>query len=935
MQNRANEQPTEPVQAEPFIANPLALLATALAAGIIGNKVISISTRGWIGLSAIFTVLAFIAFLRGNNRITTVAITALALLLGCALAAIEESNLPPDQLRRLLDQNTADAGKVIPAGEPIELTGVLEREPEVATQRIFLNLRVQRVAIRGAEREVSGAVLLLVPAVGKAFKEELNQLDLRYGARLRVMTSLDRSEKFRNPGGSSFTEYLDREGYDATGFVKSPLLIERLENTRVFMPLAWLYQWRRHLQAAFHFNFNGSTAGVLDAALLGNHYNLSQDASERFREGGTFHVLVISGLHITFLGGLVFFVSRHFTKNDAARFSLSVSAVWGYSLAVGAEPSVLRAALMFTLVALAPLLARRASSLNALGGAALALLVWRPSDVFAPSFQLTFVSVMAIVVLAWPLLQRMSEIGAWRPTRETPYPPSAPAWLRTTCEILFWSERKWKRDLTHANYSYHLFKSPLATALDRYHLQRGLRYVFAAVVVSASVQIALLPFLVIYFHRVSPASLVLNIGVSLMMAGIALFGTVALLCAQVSSAMAWPFIVVTNGLNWLMIHSVDPFARMGIASVRLPEYTGWAAVVYGVYYAPLATLVVMLDGWHPLRLPEGKRFELLGLTAGGVKRLALALQALVIVIVVFHPFSSTTTNGKLRIDFLDVGQGDSALVTMPDNTTLLIDGGGKPGPFRSAAREEDEPFERETRSIGETVVSEYLWWRGLDQIDYILATHADADHIDGLNDVVRNFDVRTVLVARSPSLDAEYSKLANTLRARRTPLQLIGAGDVLRFGNVSAAILWPAPSENPRAASRNNDSVVLRLGFRERSILFTGDVESAGENALVKAGTETQMGLKDPLRSDVVKVSHHGSKTSSTEGFVTATAACWAIIPVGLRSRFGHPHADVVKRWQASGATVLTTGERGTITVTTDGRDLQLETYVNVQTQRR
>lgn len=930
MQSRANAQPIRPAQAEPFIANPLAVLATAFASGILANNVLSISTRGWVALSAIFIVLAFIAFLRSKTRVATLIITALALFLGSALAAIERSNFPRNQLKLLLDQYTADPPGVIQVGEPVEVTGVLVRDPEIATERMFLNLRVERVASRGADREVSGSVFLLVPVVGKAFKEELNQLDLRYGARVRVMTALDRSEKFRNPGGSSFTEYLDREGYDASGFVKSPLLIERLENTRVFVPLAWMYEWRRNLQAALHLHFNSSTAGVLDAALLGNRYNLSRDAAERFREGGTFHVLVISGLHITFLGGLVFFLARHITKKHAARFSLSAATVWGYSLAVGAESSVLRAAFMFTLVALAPLLARRASSLNSLGGAALALLVWRPSDVFDPSFQLTFVSVMAIVVVAWPLLQRMSEIGDWRPTRETPYPPSSPSWLRTTCEILFWSERKWRRDLTHANFSYRLFKSPFAATVDRCHLQRGLRYMFAAMVVSASVQVALVPFLVIYFHRVSLASLVLNIGVSLMMAAVALAGALALLCSQVSQAIAGPFILITNGLNWLMVHSVDPFARMGMASVRLPEYTGWAAAVYGVYYVPFTALVVLLDRWQPLRLPQGKRLKARGLT-----RFALALQALVTAIVIFHPFSATTTDGKLRIDFLDVGQGDSALVTMPDNTTLLVDGGGNPGPFRSAASEDGEPLERETRSIGETVISEYLWWRGLDHIDYILASHADADHIGGLNDVARNFNVRAVLVARTPVLEREYSKLANTLRARGIPLQTIGAGDRMRFGKVSAAIFWPAPSENPSAASRNNDSVVLRLAFGERSILFTGDIESAGENALVKTTVNTQTGSYEGLRSDVVKAPHHGSKTSSTEGFVTAAAARWAIIPVGQRSRFGHPNVDVVKRWQSSGATVMTTGERGTITVMTDGSDLQIETFVKAHPQRR
>src|SRR5439155_8908669 len=288
----------------------------------------------------------------------------------------------------------------------------------------------QKIRFKQTERDVSGEVVLLAPVTprrtagegardpnSESTQQEFDQLDLRYGARVRVMTTLERTDSFRNPGVSSFTGYMDRKGYDATGMVKSPLLIERLENTRVFLPLAWLYEWRRKLQTEIDAQFSNDTAGVLDAALLGNRYKLSRSTSERFREGGTFHVLVISGLHITFLGGLVFLIARRFTKNRVLQFLLSATVLWAYSLAVGAESSVVRAALMFTLVLLAPLISRRAASLNALGGAALVLLAWRPSDLLDPSFQLTFVSVLAIVIFAWPLLEKMAAVGSWRPTR--------------------------------------------------------------------------------------------------------------------------------------------------------------------------------------------------------------------------------------------------------------------------------------------------------------------------------------------------------------------------------------------------------------------------------------------------------------------------------------------------------------------------------------
>src|SRR5262249_45425361 len=237
-----------------------------------------------------------------------------------------------------------------------------------------------------------------------------------------------------------------------------------------------------------------------------------------FREGGTFHVLVISGQHISFIGGLVFLLLRQLTKRRALQFALSVAAVWAYSLAVGAEASVVRAALMFTFAGAGLVLFRQSTALNGLGCAVLFLLVRNPKELFDPSFQLTFLSVLAIVVIGWPLLQTCAAIGSWYPSRETPSPPVCSRELRWFCELLFWSERKWQREIARSPYRYRLFKTPLAARLERYRIQIVLRYIFGAVVISGAVQLVLLPLMIVYFHRLSLASLVLNIIVSSLLA---------------------------------------------------------------------------------------------------------------------------------------------------------------------------------------------------------------------------------------------------------------------------------------------------------------------------------------------------------------------------------------------------------------------------------
>jgi competence protein ComEC len=903
-----------------FAPSPLAVLAVAMSAGITLAHYITPRSKSVlivalaIGISLTFFSIAFLT----KNRTTLAAglLIGAFLFAGLVLSFIDSRAAAPDRISRMYDEGR------FTYGEPVELTGIVSGQPEPAPDSFYLTLQTEMISFKGTVREASGTVLLLAHVREPQVRREYEALELRHGARVRVMTTLDRDENFRNPGVLPLTEYLERKGYDATGVVKSPLLIERLDDAVVFLPLAWIYRWREQLQHEFAARFSAETAGVLEAALLGNRYNISRDAAERFRAGGTFHVLVISGMQIAFIGGLVIFVTHRLTRRKLLQFVIAAAFMWAYTIAVGGDPSVARAALMFTLVVFAPVVWRRTNSLNVIGASALALLVWQPENLFDPSFQLTFLSVLAIVLLAVPVMQRMQRVGSWRPTRETPYPPAAPGWFRVLSEALFWSEREWRAEIAASNISYRLFKTSIAARLERWHIQRLFRFACAAVVVSASVQIGLLPLMVIYFHRLSIASLALNIFVGVLMAALAFVALAAVAVSHLSLWLASPLIVLTEKTNWMMIHLVDPFTHFSVASIRLPHYAGWSGAVYVLYYPLLGFLVLALGSWDPLRpaFISGANSAMVSVRKF---RIAGAAFVMLLSVIVLHPLSAGRPDGKLHVDFLDVGQGDSALLTMPDGTTMLVDGGGRPNINQSNADdvEAEQVFERDTRSIGEGVVSQYLWSRGMDGVDYVLATHADADHIDGLSDVVRNFRVRSAMVARTPPDDAEYLGFAATMREVGVPVDKIGAGDVLRFGDVSAQVLWPPPSRDENAPSRNNDSIMLLIRYGDKSLLLTGDIEKQGEAAVLREGIG--------LRSDLVKVAHHGSRTSSIEAFVAAAHPSLAIISVGRTSMFGHPNKEVVERWRASGAEVMTTGQKGTISIVTDGHVLTVGTFVS------
>jgi competence protein ComEC len=321
----------------------------------------------------------------------------------------------------------------------------------------------------------------------------------------------------------------------------------------------------------------------------------------------------------------------------------------------------------------------------------------------------------------------------------------------------------------------------------------------------------LLPLLIVYFHRLSFVSVFLNLWVGITIALESFAAIIAVFFAQIGDTMAFPFIKLTEFFNWLMLSVPQILSANDWASVRVPHYAGAMKAVYLLYFAPLLGLTIFLNWWKPFSLSSKFQVSSFKFFVRVSTVLLIALSALII----FHPFSAPTADGRLHIDFIDVGQGDAAVVTFPNGETLLVDGGGK-GDFskfyvQNEYADEPELFEPDTQNIGETVVSAFLWEKGYSQIDYILATHADADHIQGLSDVAKNFKVRAAIFGRTPVQNAEFAELFEILQRRDIPIMKISRGDILNFDAAQIEVLYPEKDDLPDAFSDNNHSVVLRV----------------------------------------------------------------------------------------------------------------------------
>ncbi len=257
---------------------------------------------------------------------------------------------------------------------------------------------------------------------------------------------------------------------------------------------------------------------------------------------------------------------------------------------------------------------------------------------------------------------------------------------------------------------------------------------------------------------------------------------------------------------------------------------------------------------------------------------------------------SGSREGVLKVTFLDVGQGDSTLIESPTGTQVLIDG-GKGSIVLGALSKAMGFFDRD--------------------LDMVVATHPDMDHIGGLAGVLKRYDVHTILLTENMSdtpaftsfLEAVKTEGATVLYARRGQVYDLGRG---KAGSTTLSILFP--DRDPSGLESNMASIVARLVYGESEYMLTGDSPKEIEEYLVGIGTV--------LQSDVLKAGHHGSKTSSSEAFVTAVSPMYGIYSAGIDNSYGHPHKEVVDRLTAHGVIQKNTADLGSIYSESDGRTI-------------
>ena len=275
--------------------------------------------------------------------------------------------------------------------------------------------------------------------------------------------------------------------------------------------------------------------------------------------------------------------------------------------------------------------------------------------------------------------------------------------------------------------------------------------------------------------------------------------------------------------------------------------------------------------------------------ANDQKRLRFILCTLFLVVwVIFGVRQASLAGTRLEVHFLDVGQGDSILVSCGGHH-MMVDFGNN--------------------SMG-TKVQYYLQKQGISTLDYAIGTHPDADHIGGMDVILYKFDVRTVLLPDMEADTATYRDVVDTCRQKRYSPQHPEPGTEYSLGTAKFTVLSP----ERKYPDSNDNSIVIRLEYKDTSVLFMGDASKAVENDLMESGAE--------LKSDVIKLGHHGSKYSSSKKFLKNVGAGYAVISCGADNPYGHPHKRVMKILESLGIEQFRTDKQGTVILTSDGKKL-------------
>lgn len=648
------------------------------------------------------------------------------------------------------------------------------------------------------------------------------------GDRITLKGAINLPDGLRNPGGFDEQQYFRSRKIQYKIFAKDVKKHGTDISLNIIFP-----KIREKISSAFDNYLPQKEAGIMKAIIIGDKIGIDDSTQELYRMAGIYHILAVSGLHVSILAFAVNSVlSLIFNKRTAG--IIMIIFLLFYCVLTGAGIATTRAVLMSIVGISGALLNKKGDAVVTTSFAALCLLVYEPFYLWDIGFQYSFAAVYGLIIGTYALERA----------------------------FVFLKD-----------------KLPFGRRFfDNKFIRKYLSGTIAAT-------LATIPICIYHFYYFSPVSILTNLLIVptlfiLVIAGV-LMCTFGFLSISLSAFIGVICLFILKVYELICTIALKiPFSNILAGSI------GFYIVI--AYYCVLGLMYYTLYGKPEIMKKREKYFY---------------ASAVIFILIIL---TSYLYPKPLEVDMLDIGQGDSIVISK-GKMNFIIDGGG------NIAKEIGE-------NTGENVVVPYLNSKGISTVDAAFVTHTDGDHAIGIIETMERKRVKRLFLPHT-SIGTEdeskyYEIIMQTAKKHNTEIHYLSAGDEMIFGNdISVKCVFPDKSTN---ISINDGCIVLKMNYGGADFLFTGDIGFEAEKLILENGAD--------INSDVLKIAHHGSKNSTGKNFLDAVSPKIAIISAGRDNNYGHPSQEVLMKLEDRNIDIYNTPQNGAILINTDGKNIYVRT---------
>ena len=669
-------------------------------------------------------------------------------------------------------------------------------------------------------------------------------IELKYGDKVTISGTYTIPEIQRNYKGFDYSEYLKQLKIFGTIKCTELKIIGKKQANKIFQLSNELYL--KIIENTKNI-LDEETASILLGLILGNKTTIDEEIQENFKNSSMSHILAVSGMHIAYVILGINIIFKNLIGKKKTNI-LSILILIFYMFITNFSPSITRAGIMGIIMLFSKLIYRKNDIYTSISISLFLIIIYNPFLIKNLGLQLSYGGVIGIVIFNKNVLKLLENIK-----------------------------------IKNKIYKYKI----------KPKIQKSLNKIKEIISISISVQITILPIILINLNTFNPYFLVSNLMLSFVIGPIVILSFLLIILTFIKIPIVKLILpIIQIGIKILIFISnlgKLPLSKIYIATPSLFSilmYYLFLIVIFfifNIYYSKKPNItqirVKNIIALIKIKLRQNRQ---------KVKKL-IVISIFLILIINFIP-------QNLKIHFIDVGQGDSSLIITPQNKTILIDGGG------SSSLDFD---------VGKNTLIPYILDRGFTKIDIVIVSHFDQDHIGSILTLLQELKVGKVYISKQIEKSNNYEKFLKIVNTKNIKVhEVIATNRIHIEKDLYIDILWPMENQITTNVL-NNNAIVCNLHYKKFRMLFTGDIEKIAEKEILNLYSKN----KSLLKADILKVAHHGSKTSSTNEFLDIVRPRIAFIGVGKNNKFGHPNNEVLQRLYDLECKIFRTDLNGEISV--------------------